>query len=340
MTSSPLSTDLPSFADVEDAARQISSEAIRTPLLESALLNEEAGRRLLVKPECLQRTGSFKFRGAHNRISRMSADERARGVIAFSSGNHAQGVAHAARICGIAATIIMPEDAPKLKLANTRAYGAEVVTYDRFGESREEIGSEIAERTGAVMVKPYDDFHVIAGQGTCGLEIAEQCAEREIVPDAVVVCCGGGGLTSGISLALEARLPDTRLYAAEPEQYDDWRLSLEKGERVAVNPGFKSICDAIITPMPGAMTFPIAAPRLAGGLVVTDAEVKAAMSRAFDRLKIVIEPGGAVALATALGDQLPADVKTVVVTASGGNVDQAVFQAALADVPPASKAAR
>ena len=199
MTSSPLSTDLPAFADVEDAARQISGEAIRTPLLESALLNEEAGRRLLVKPECLQRTGSFKFRGAHNRISRMSADERARGVIAFSSGNHAQGVAHAARICGIAATIIMPEDAPKLKLANTRAYGAEVVTYDRFGESREEIGSEIAERTGAVLVKPYDDFHVIAGQGTCGLEIAEQCAEREIVPDAVVVCCGGGGLTSGIS---------------------------------------------------------------------------------------------------------------------------------------------
>lgn len=331
MTSSNPSGDLPEFADVEDAARQIGGEAFRTPLLESPLLNEEAGRRILVKAECLQRTGSFKFRGAYNRISRMTAEERARGVIAYSSGNHAQGVAHAAQICGTKATIVMPKDAPEMKLANTQAYGAQVVTYDRFGEDREEIGGEIAQRTGAVLVRPYDDFYVIAGQGTCGLELSEQCLERGIQPDAVITCCGGGGLTAGISLAVEAKLPGARLFTSEPEHYDDWRLSLEKGERVGITPDHVSICDAIVTPMPGVMTFPIAGPRLAGGLVVTDSQVKCAMARAFDRLKIIIEPGGAVALAAALYAGLADDVKTVVVTASGGNVDQAVFAAALAD---------
>ncbi|MCP1336123.1 threonine ammonia-lyase [Futiania mangrovi] len=321
----PLAHDLPTFADIADAARALEGHAVRTPLIEADLLNAEAGRRILVKAEALQRTGSFKFRGAYNRIRLIPEADRTKGVIAYSSGNHAQGVALAARLLGAPATIIMPADAPALKKANTEAYGATVVTYDRWNESREEIGERLVAETGATLVRPYDDRHVIAGQGTSGLEIAEECAARGIRPDAVLVCCGGGGLTSGIVLALAKRMPGVPVYAVEPAGFDDWRRSLEAGARVANDPSARSICDAIVTPTPGEITWAISATRLAGAVAVSDAEAEDAMRVAFRRLKLVVEPGGAVALAAALSDRLPGNPRTVVAVASGGNVDADLY---------------
>ncbi|WP_064712168.1 threonine ammonia-lyase [Rhizobium bangladeshense] len=301
----------------------------RTPLLSSPFLNEIAGRRLFVKAECLQHSGSFKFRGGWSAVSGLDPAVRARGVIAFSSGNHAQGVALAAKLHGVPAVIIMPSDAPKLKIANTRAFGAEVVLYDRANEDRDEIGARLSAERGLTLIKPFDEPLVIAGQGTTGLEISEQAEEEGVTSAEVLVPCGGGGLSSGIALALEASAPDLRVRPCEPENFDDTARSLASGriERNASMSG--SICDAIITPQPGNVTFPILK-RLAGaGIVVTDEEALRAMALAFVRLKIVVEPGGAVALAAALfhGEALESDA--VVAVTSGGNVDADIFTMAL-----------
>ncbi len=320
---------VPTIGDIEAAAERLAGVAVLTPLLESPLLNERLGGRLLVKAEPLQRTGSFKFRGAFNRISRIPAETRVNGVVAYSSGNHAQGVAAAAKMSGIAATIIMPADAPAIKRRNTEAWGARVVSYDRYREVREKIGSEIAAETGATLVKPYDDPDVVAGQGTTGLEIAAQCKALGVAPDAVLVCCGGGGLTAGIAIALADRLPGTKVHVAEPEGYDSTGQSLAAGERISVDPARKSVCDALLAPAPGVITFEINRHLVAGGLTITDDEAFAAMATAFEHFKLVLEPGGAAALAAALSGRMPMAGKTVVAIASGGNVDPAIFAKAL-----------
>ncbi len=321
---------IPTFADVQAAAGRIAGQAVLTPLLEASALNKRLGFRLLVKAEPLQRTGSFKFRGAFNRLVQLDAEERRRGVVAFSSGNHAQGVAAAAEILGIPAVIVMPADAPAIKLANTKGYGAEVVTYDRWTVDREAVAAEIQAERGAVLVKPYDDPNIIAGQGTAGLEAAQQAAARGIEIDAFAANSSGGGLIAGCALALEALSPKTKVYCAEPAGFDDHARSLLAGERLANAAGASSICDALLAQTPGEITFAINQSRLAGGLVASDDEVRRAMAVAFQELKLVVEPGGAVALAAALAGRIPGSPRTVVVVASGGNVDPATFQTALA----------
>src|SRR6056297_397109 len=315
---------------IRAAARRLEGHVRRTPLLSSPFLDEIAGRRVLIKPECLQHTGSFKYRGGRSAVSALDPALRARGVIAFSSGNHAQGVALAAREFGVPAVIIMPADAPRMKIDNTRALGAEVVLYDRAGgESREEIGAALTEARGLTLIKPYDDPQVIAGQGTCGLEIAEQARQAGVARADVLVCCGGGGLTSGIALALEAEAPGLRARPCEPEGFDDTARSLAAGRILANAHGAGGICDAIVTPQPGEITFEIMS-RLAGpGLVVSEDEVLAAMALAFQRLKLVAEPGGAVALAAALFHPGEITGDAVICTISGGNVDAAMFIRAL-----------
>ena len=319
-----------SVSDIETAAGRLRGQAVRTPLLRSPLLDAQAGREVLVKAEPLQRTGSFKFRGAYNRIAMIPESDRACGVVAFSSGNHAQGVAAAAKLFGIKATIVMPADAPAIKRRNTESYGATVVAYDRFGQDREAVAAQIVAETGATLVRPYDDPGIIAGQGTIGLEIAEQCAELGVRPDAVLVGCSGGGLVSGISVAVKARLPGTRIYSAEPEALDDMRRSLAAGERVKNDPEARSICDALQSPTPGEITFSIARETLSGGVTAPDDAVLRAMAVAFDTLKLVVEPGGAIGLAATLERRIPDDIRSVVIVCSGGNVDAATFRDALA----------
>ena len=314
---------------IRAAKTRLEGHVRRTPLLNSPLLDELAGRRVWVKAECLQHTGSFKARGGWSAVSAMDPALRARGVIAFSSGNHAQGVALAAARHGAPAVIIMPSDAPRTKIDATRALGAEVVLYDRATEDRDAIGARLAADRQLTLIKPFDDPQVIAGQGTCGLEIAEQAAEEGITRADVLVCCGGGGFASGIALAFEADAPGLRVRPVEPEGFDDMARSLRSGEIERNERMSGSLCDAIITPQPGAITFPILS-RLAGpGLVVTDDQALHAMALAFSRLKLVAEPGGAVALAAALfhGDQIEGD--DVIVTISGGNVDAGMFRMAL-----------
>ncbi|WP_208347586.1 threonine ammonia-lyase [Pseudaestuariivita rosea] len=314
---------------IEQAAGRLQGHARRTPLLSSPFLDDIAGRRVFVKAECLQHTGSFKFRGAWSAISALTDNALKTGVIAFSSGNHAQGVALAARLHGAPATIVMPSDAPQLKIDNTRALGAEVVLYDRAGESREEIGAKLAAEKGLTLIKPFDEPQVIAGQGTCGLEIAEQAAAEGIDQADVLVCCGGGGFTSGIALALEAKAPGLRPRPVEPEDFDDVTRSLVSGKIEMNEKSSGSLCDAILTEKPGDITFPIMHRLCGPGIVVPEADCLRAMVQAFVRLKIVLEPGGAIALAAALyhGDQIEGDA--VIATASGGNVDRQIFQNAL-----------
>ncbi len=316
------------FDRIEAAARRSGAELRPTPLLDSPFLDEIAGRRVLVKAEPLQRTGSFKFRGAFAALSALDPAVRARGVLAYSSGNHAQGVALAAALHEVPAVIVMPRDAPALKVANTRALGAEIVLYDRAGgESREEIGTRLAEARGLSLVKPYDDPEVIAGQGSVGLELARQ-VPAEASGD-VLVCCGGGGLTSGVALALAALRPDLRVRPVEPEGFDDTARSLAAGRIVANDRISGSICDAIVTPSPGELTFPILSRLCGPGLAVSDDEALRAVALAFLRLKIVCEPGGAVALAAALFRARDLSGDTVTVVATGGNVDPQLFARAL-----------
>jgi len=317
------------IAMIEAARQRLSGEAILTPLMSSPFLDEIAGRKVLIKPECLQRTGSFKFRGGWSAVSALEPEVRKRGVIAFSSGNHAQGVALAASLHDVPAVIIMPRDAPAIKIENTKAYGAEVVLYDRANEDRDAIGAKLSEERGLTLIRPFDEPLVIAGQGTVGLEIAEQAQEAGIEKAEVLVCCGGGGLTSGVALALEAKAPGFKVRTVEPEHFDDVARSLASGkiERNAALSG--SICDAIITPQPGNITFPILKRLCGAGIAVTEEEALRAMVLAFQRLKIVVEPGGAVALAAALFHGKELETDTVIAVASGGNVDNAIMADAL-----------
>jgi threonine dehydratase len=291
----------------------------------SDVLDEQVGGRVFLKPECLQRTGSFKFRGAWNFISRLDPKKNSGGVVAYSSGNHAQGVAAAARIMGLPALIVMPEDAPAIKKRNTLALGAEVVTYDRFSQNREEIGDAIATERKAQLVPPYEHPLIIAGQGTAGLELVEDLTARDEKLDAMLVCTGGGGLTAGIALAVRELAPDAEIFACEPVGFDDYGRSLAAGERVRNEPGAMSICDAIVTPTPGELTFSVNQPRLTGGIAVTEDEVRAAVRFAFETLKLVVEPGGAVALAAILAGKYDCRGKTVAGTLSGGNADASMM---------------
>jgi threonine dehydratase len=319
------------IAAIRAAAGRLSGHAVRTPLLESPFLNDIAGRRVLVKAECLQRTGSFKFRGAWSALTALAPG--ARGVLAYSSGNHAQGIALAGKLLGIPTVIVMPADAPALKLANTRALGAEVVTYDRpGGENREVLGAKLAEARGLTLVRPYDDPMVIAGQGTVGLEIAEQAREAGVEAADVLICCGGGGLTSGVALALEAEAPQMRARPVEPAGFDDVARSLAAGSRQTNASASGSICDAILTPSPGELTFPIMHRLCGPGLAVTDDAALTAVGLAALRLKIVAEPGGAVALAAALGADSSLQGGAVVAVVSGGNCDPAVLSRALSQI--------
>ena len=317
---------LPDFSDVLAAATRISGVAKETPVLTHPALDEASGASVFVKAECLQVTGSFKIRGAMNRLAQMSAEERRAGVVAFSSGNHAQGVARAARLLSMPSLIVMPSDAPAVKIEGVLADGSEIRLYDRETESREEIAGAVAAERGAVLVPSFDDADIIAGQGTAGLEFAEQMQAQGKSLDHFICCAGGGGLITGCALAFEARSPGTRIWTAEPSTHDDWARSLAAREIKQNAPGTRSICDAILTPAPGELTFAIGNRLLSGGMDVSDDDVRAAMRFAFRSLKIVAEPGGSAALAVALRG-LPDTMRgsRVGVLVTGGNVDAAAF---------------
>jgi threonine dehydratase len=321
---------LPTHDDVAAARARIAPHIVRTPLLRHPLLDELTGGTILLKPEPLQRTGSFKLRGATNALMRLDAAQREAGVVTHSSGNHGQAVACAAARAGMRATVFMPADAPRIKVESTRRWGAEIVHYDRARDDREALALGHAERTGAVVVPPFDHPDVIAGQGTLALELVDDAAASGLTMDALLVCTGGGGLIAGCALALERASPSTRIYSVEPEGWDDTARSLAQGERLENPPGGSLLCDALLSKAPGQITFTVNQPRLAGGLVVTDAEVLAAIAFAFTHLKLVVEPGGAVALAALLAGRFDARGLVVGAVISGGNVDPAVFERALA----------
>ena len=316
---------LPDFKDIEKAARRIEGFAVVTPVIESPKLNAITGGRVLIKAECLQRTGSFKFRGAWNMISKLDAKKAKGGVVAYSSGNHAQGVAAAAQIKGLPALIVMPADTPLIKQENTRSYGAEVVTYDRATESREAIAARYVKERHAVLVPPFEHADIIAGQGTAGLELAEEAAARGVALDEVLVCCSGGGLTAGVALAMEALQPQARVHSVEPAGFDDYARSLSSGVIEKNSRLSGSICDALMSPSPGEMTFAINSRLLGEGLAVSDAEAAAAVRFAFEVLKLVLEPGGAVALAAVLSGKIETQGKAIGVIASGGNCDPDLY---------------
>lgn len=320
----------PTYSDLLAAARRLRGVSRLTPLLAGTALDGLTGGRVLLKLEPLQVTGSFKVRGAYNALDAIEPARRGAGVVAFSSGNHAQGVAWAARRLGMPAAIVMPADAPRMKLENTRALGAEVITYDRLTGSREAIAGELAESRGARLVPSFDDPQVIAGQGTAGLELMNQAGELGLIPDQVLVCCSGGGLVSGCAIAIREVAPHCRIYTVEPEGHDDARRSLASGRRERNPPGGSSLCDALLAPSPGELTFPIMRSLLAGGLAVSDHEVLTAMAWAWRELKLVVEPGGAVALAAVLAGRIECRDRVTAVVISGGNVDPATFSAALA----------
>jgi threonine dehydratase len=320
---------IPTFADVAAAATRIKGVAVETPLIESPTLNERVQARVFLKLELLQRTGSFKFRGAYNRLAQLTPAERTRGVVAFSSGNHAQGVAAAARLLRMPATIVMPSDAPRIKLENTRALGAEVVFYDRKRDKREEIASKLAAEKDAVVVPAFDDPHIVAGQGTAGLEIARQARDLGVTLDAALAPCSGGGLSSGLALALSHESPDTRVFAIEPEGFDGARLSLERGERVAAAGDGHSIADSLMSPAPGVIPFALFKATRAGAVAVSDAALVQAVGYAVRELKLVVEPGGAAALAAILSGAFDAKGKTIAIVLSGGNIDPEMLQRCL-----------
>ena len=324
-------TDAPGFQDVLDAREELREVAYRTPLLRSDDIDRELGRPVWFKPECLQRTGSFKVRGAWNRCQHIPASELARGLVAYSSGNHAQGVASAAQRLGIPATIVMPADAPVAKRSATKSYGAKVVLYDRTSESREAIGEELQSRTGATLIKPFDDAWVIAGQATATLEAVEDAAALGVQFEAMLCPASGGGLLAGAAIVLAELSKQTSLYVAEPQGHDDHLRSMEQGAVVENPPGFRSVADALLAPQPGNLTFPITRRHVRAGIAVSDTDILRAMYAAFRCLKVVVEPGGAVALAAlrSHSPSLPGD-GPVLVMLSGGNVDAALFSEALA----------
>jgi threonine dehydratase len=320
----------PTYDDIVRAAARLEGVAVRTPLLGSPALDESVGGRVLFKAETLQRTGSFKIRGAYNRLKQLVETGREQGgVVAFSSGNHAQGVAAAAGMLGMRSVIVMPSDAPAIKIANTRDLGAAVILYDRWTEDREAIAAAIAADRGATVVPSYDDPGIIAGQGTVGLELARQAASLGLTLDRVYVPASGGGLAAGVALALATESPATAIYVAEPAGFDDHARSLAAGARIANDPSRRSICDALLASLPGALTFAINRERLAGGVTATDDEALTAMAFAFHTLKLVVEPGGAVALAALLAGRIDARGKVIAIVLSGGNVEPALFRRAI-----------
>jgi threonine dehydratase len=322
-----MAVQLPTFADIEAAAAAIAPYALETPLVEHADLNDRLGARVFLKLETFQRTGSFKFRGAMNGISRIAPADRAKGVVAFSSGNHAQGVAAAAALFSIPALIVMPKDVPAAKLEGTSAYGAEIVFYDRVKDDREKIAQTLCEERGATLIRPFDDAHVVAGQGTVGLEIARAAAARGVALDAVLAPCSGGGLISGIALALSAISPATRVVSVEPENYDGMRRSLAAGERVAAPGGTPSIADGLMAPTPGRIPFALAIRHLHDSLAVGDDDLLAAVSFAATRLNLLVEPSGAAGLAALISGRFKAFNKTVAVVLTGANCGIATIAA-------------
>jgi threonine dehydratase len=321
---------LPSYADVVGAAGRLDGIAVKTPLLHSPKLDERLGFRLLIKAESLQKTGSFKFRGAYNALVQLSPEQRRAGVVSYSSGNHAQGLAAAANLLGISATVVMPSDAPSIKAEKTRSYGANVVFYDRYSEDRVAIAEKIASTSGAVVVPSFDDPDIIAGQGTAGLEMADQAHTMGFEIDAAIMSCSGGGLSSGCAISLSAQCPGIALYTAEPVGIDDMRYSLSTGKRVPSPAETRSVCDSLTTRIPGELTFEINRRLMREGLSVTDTDVFDAMGLAFDEFQLVVEPGGAAGLAAAIGKKADFQGKTVAVVASGGNVTRELFVHALA----------
>ena len=317
---------LPTAADIETAAKRLQGIAVRTPLVGFPVLDERLGAKVFLKVETLQRTGSFKFRGAYNKVSSIPQDRRAAGVVAYSSGNHAQGVAAAAKLLGMMATIVMPADAPKAKRERTKALGAEVVLYDRnAGEDRVAIAMKIINERGATLVPPFDDPLIIAGQGTIGVEIVEDLAKLNLKPEIVVVGASGGGLAAGISRGIKSRVPEARRVTAEPEDFDDTLRSFKSGHREANAKASGSICDALMSNTPGEWTFPINQELIGQGISASDAEVGRAVRYAFEELKLVVEPGGAIGLAALLAGRLDIKGKVVVAILSGGNVDVEMF---------------
>jgi threonine dehydratase len=311
----------PAPPDVVHAAARIAGHVVRTPMLRNTALDRATGGTILVKPEILQRTGSFKLRGATNALLRLTQEQRAAGIVTYSSGNHGQGIACAAAALGVAATIVMPADAPAIKRDATAAWGANIVTYDRLRDDREAIGQKIQAETGATLIPPYDHPDVIAGQGTLALELAADAKEAGLILDSLLVPAGGGGLVAGCALALAAVSPATKIYAVEPQGWDDTGRSLVSGQRETNDMQGSKLCDALLAPAPGVLTFPINQKYLAGGLVVTDDEVRAAQAYAARHLKLVVEPGGAVALAALLAGRIDAAGLTVGIVLSGGNAD-------------------
>jgi threonine dehydratase len=322
-----------SAAGVRRAAERLKGKAVRTPIIENEALNEAVGGRVFVKAEVLQHYGSFKFRGAYNLISQLTDAERARGILGWSSGNHAQGVAYAARMMGAKATIIMPKDAPAVKMRNVRALGADVIAYDRYTEDREAIAERLIAERGMVLAPSFDHPQIIEGQGTLALETFEDANAQGAALDAFIVCCGGGGLTSGCATILEDVSPQTEVWIAEPEGFDEAWASIRTGVRQRADVTRHTICDAIATPSPGRLTFPIMQRLVRGGVTLTEADVRQAMIFAFEHLKLVVEPGGAVALAAVLSRKFDGYGKTTAVTLSGGNVDASLFAAVLAGRP-------
>ena len=313
------------LADIEAAAKRLANVAVRTPLLQSAELDEITGGRVLLKPECFQTIGSFKIRGAYNLMSQLSRKEARNGVVAWSSGNHAQGVALAGSLLGIKTVIVMPEDAPKSKIERTKRFGGEVILYDRYTDDREAIAREIAAERGAEIVPSYDSEHIVVGQGTIGLEIVQQCSELGLPPDQVLIGCGGGGISAGSAVAIKALLPETTVYTVEPEEFDDMARSLRDGVRHRNAESARSICDALLAEIPGELPFAIHQKLGTVGLVVSDDEVRAAMRFAFLQLKIVVEPGGAVSLAAVLAKTIDCKNRTTAIVLTGGNIDPDLF---------------
>ena len=322
--------DLPTYEDVLAARTRLAGRVVRTPMLRNALLDERTGATVLVKPEPLQRTGSFKFRGATNATLKLTEAQRAAGLVTHSSGNHGQAVACAAASVGAHATVFMPADAPAIKVESTRRWGAEIISYDRLRDDREALSAGYVARTGASLVPPFDHPDVIAGQGTLALELAEDAAAVGLTLEDLLVCTGGGGLIGGCALAMSGASPGTKVVAVEPEGWDDTGRSLAAGQRVGNAPGGSMLCDALLAPMPGVITFAVNQPRLAGAVAVSESEVLAAMAFAFTHLKLVVEPGGAVALAALLSGRFDAHGQVVGIVISGGNVDPAVFARAFA----------
>ena len=310
---------------IEEAYNLIKSKIVKTPLVTNDYINKITGGNIFFKLENFQLTGSFKFRGAFNKIKKLSKDEKRKGIIAYSSGNHAQAVAYAAQLNKISSKIVMPINAPRIKISNTRKYGADIVLYDPEKEKRETIGRELSKKENKTLIKPYDDYDIISGQGTAGLEIISQLNKININPDLYVCCCGGGGLIAGTSSYLKYNYPNISIYSAEPEWFDDTKKSLEKGRIINNLPGHKTICDALLAPCPGSLTFPINKLTLTAGLVVTEEEVKKTIITIAENLKIIVEPGGVVAAAAVIFKKINVKNKNVVVMISGGNIDFEIF---------------